>query len=85
MLDALVNASPSHLVFPRVHAEGNEPEYKADSEYPPWVFKLMEDKPLLEDIIMKGVEKVPEEKMQMVFRMASKRQIKADNASRRKE
>jgi hypothetical protein len=66
-------------------AEGPEPEYKAESEYPPWVFSMIEEKPLLEDFIMKGLEKVPNEKMKMVFRMANKRQIKEGNNARRKD
>lgn len=60
-------------------AEGGEPEYKEDSAYPPWVFKLLEEKPLLEDMVMKGIENVPTEQMQTVFRMANKRRIKERN------
>ncbi len=66
-------------------ADGAEPEYKAESEYPPWLFKLLEEKPLLEDYIMKGLENVPEQDMKMVFRMANKRRVKANNDRMRKE
>lgn len=66
-------------------ADGPEPEYKPDSEYPPWVFGLLDEKPLLEDFIMRGMEKVPTDKMKTVFRMANKRRVKASNASMKKE
>lgn len=65
-------------------ADGAEPEYKDDKEYPEWVFKLLEEKPLLEDYVMKGLENVPRERMKSVFRMASKRKIKEANSAREK-
>jgi hypothetical protein len=65
-------------------ADGPEPEYKPDSEYPPWLFQLLEEKPVLEDYVMKGLEKVSDEKMKTVFRMANKRRIKSGNDALRK-
>jgi hypothetical protein len=62
-----------------------EPEYKADSEYPPWLFSLLDEKPMLEDYVMKGLEHVPNDEMKRVFRLANKRKIKEANDSRRKE
>jgi hypothetical protein len=60
--------------------EGPEPEYKADSEYPPWVFKLLEEKPSPEEIVMRGLENVPDEHAKMVFKTANRKRIKARNA-----
>jgi hypothetical protein len=48
------------------------------------VWKLLEDKPLLEDVVMKGLENVPQASMKSVFRMSSKRKIKEANAAREK-
>lgn len=82
----LTHSRQAHSVLMCAHpADGPEPEYQPDSAYPPWVFKLLEEKPLLEDIVMKGMEKVPREQMKSVFRMANKRQIKEANTKRRKE
>lgn len=67
------------------NAEGPEPEYQSDSAYPPWLFKLLEEKPILEDYIMMGLDKVPQEEMKRVYRMANKRRVKAGNDERRKE
>ena len=30
-------------------AEGLDPEYQADDKYPPWLFQLLDEKPMLED------------------------------------
>lgn len=43
--------SPCYLVLHR--ADGPEPEYKPDSEYPDWLWKVLDEKPLLEDYVMK--------------------------------
>ena len=66
--------------------EGPEPEYKPISEYPEWLAKIVDDKPLiLEDYIMRGMENVPEDKVEQVFRTANKRRIKEANAAKRKQ
>jgi hypothetical protein len=66
-------------------ADGGEPEYKADDQYPPWLFKLIDEKPILEDYVMQGLENVPTGEMKRVFRIANKRRIKEYNTSIRKE
>ncbi len=81
----IVSLLPPRLLPPAAAADGPEPEYKADSEYPPWLFKVLDEKPLLEDYIMKGLENVPPAEMKMVQRMISKRGIKAGNNERRKD
>jgi hypothetical protein len=79
-------ASPAQhpVALQRHPADGPEPEYKDDKEYPEWIWKLLDEKPLLEDFVMKGLENVPQDKRKTVFRMASKRKIKEGNASREK-
>jgi len=70
---------------PPPSADGGEPEYKADDQYPPWLFKLIDEKPILEDYVMKGLENVPTGDMKRVFRLANKRRIKEYNTAHRKE
>jgi hypothetical protein len=65
-------------------AEGGEPEYKPDDQYPEWLWTIAAEKPLVEDYIMKGLENVPHKEMKMVIRMINKRRIKDGNDSRRK-
>ena len=65
--------------------EGGEPEYKADSEYPAWVFRLLDEKPLLEDMLMKGLENVPADKAKLVLRGINKRKIKDRNKDSAKD
>jgi len=38
--------------------EGADPELQPDEAYPDWVFRLTEDRPLLEDLVMRGLEHV---------------------------
>ena len=56
-----------------------EPELKPDSEYPAWVFRLTEERPILEDLVMRGLEHVPAKDMKRVFRLANKKRIKESN------
>jgi large subunit ribosomal protein L54 len=59
--------------------EGADPELQPDAAYPEWVFRLTEDRPLLEDLVMRGLEHVEPKDMKRVFRVANKRRIKAAN------
>jgi hypothetical protein len=59
--------------------EGPEPEYKADSEYPPWLFDLLLEKVPAEETMMKGVENMTPAEMKSVIRTVSKRRIKEAN------
>ena len=59
--------------------EGADPELQPDAAYPDWVFRLTEDRPLLEDLVMRGLEHVPEKDMKRVFRLANKQRIKLAN------
>ena len=66
--------------LPRAHirpADGKEPEYGPESAYPPWLFELLADKPILEDHLLKGLENVPKQDMKTVVRMINKARIKA--------
>jgi hypothetical protein len=65
--------------------DGADPEYKPDSEYPPWLFALLEEKPLLEDYVMRGLEHVKGREMKTVARLANKKRILDGNNARRKE
>ena len=81
----ILSIHPPHRLSLSLPPDGAEPEYKADSEYPPWVFSLLDEKPLLEDFVMNGLDKVPPPQMKLVFRMANKRRLKANNAAVKKE
>lgn len=61
--------------------DGQDPEYKPDNEYPPWLFKLLEEKPVAEEIMMKGLENMNRSDMRQVLRSVSKKRIKAKNAT----
>lgn len=59
--------------------EGAEPTYAPDDAYPPWLWTLLDEPPLLEDLAMKGVEKLTQSELKRVIRLASKRRIKEKN------
>jgi len=59
--------------------EGKEPEYRPDNEYPAWLFEITKEKPLLEDLIMKGIENVPADKARAVLKEINKKRIKEHN------
>jgi hypothetical protein len=64
--------------------EGEEPVYRKDEEYPPWLWALLEEKPLLDDLLMKGVENLTQPELKRILRATSKRRIKTSNTSREK-
>ena len=59
--------------------EGDEPVYKPDDAYPPWLWTLLEEPPLLDDLAMKGVENLTQAELKRVIRLASKKRIKTRN------
>ena len=66
-------------------SDGPEPEYKPINEYPEWLEKLVDARPMiLEDYIMRGMENVPDDELKQVFRTANKRRIKEANDAKRK-
>lgn len=65
--------------------EGEEPVYKPDSEYPPWLWKIIEEPPLVDDLLMRGVENLSLEELKRVTRVSSKKRIKASNAVSEKQ
>ena len=64
--------------------EGGEPVYKPDSEYPPWVWQLLEEPPLPEDLLMMGVEHMSEKEMKYVKRAANKDRLATNNENTEK-
>jgi hypothetical protein len=59
--------------------EGDEPTYQPDAAYPPWLWTLLDEPPLLEDLAMKGVERLTQPELKRVIRLASKKKIKTRN------
>ncbi len=59
--------------------EGDEPVYKPDDAYPPWLWTLLNEPPLLDDLAMRGVEKLSQPELKRVIRLTSKKRIKQRN------
>ena len=64
--------------------EGPEPEYQPDRAYPPWLARLLDEKPLVEDVLMRGVENLTQPEMKLVIRATRKHRIKTSNAASEK-
>ena len=59
--------------------EGPEPAYKPDGEYPPWLFKLLEDPPMAAELLMSGVENLSQQELKAVRRRANKDRLLNSN------
>lgn len=64
--------------------EGGEPVYRPDAEYPPWVWQLLEEPPLPEDLLMMGVEHMSAKEMKYVKRAANKDRLATNNENSEK-
>ena len=64
--------------------DGVDPPLQAESEYPPWLFALLEDKPILADHLQKGLAHVPDSELKSVIRQINRKRIKDGNDLRRK-
>ena len=64
--------------------EGGEPVYKPDAEYPPWVWQLLEEPPLPEDLLIMGVEHMSAKEMKYVKRAANKDRLATNNENSEK-
>jgi predicted Rossmann fold nucleotide-binding protein DprA/Smf involved in DNA uptake len=65
--------------------EGEEPVYKSDSEYPSWLWKITEEPPLVDDLLMRGVENLSLEELKRVARVSSKKRIRSMNIASEKQ
>ena len=64
--------------------EGPEPTYKADKEYPEWLFKLLEDPPMAAELLMRGVEHMSQKELKTVRRRANKDRLLNNNMNTEK-
>jgi hypothetical protein len=64
--------------------EGPQPEYAPDAAYPPWLWRLLDEVPTVEDVLTAGVDGLtPREKRALAKRLR-RRDIKAGNSVRGK-
>ena len=65
--------------------EGPEPTYKADKEYPAWLFKLLDDPPMAAELLMRGVENLSLAELKAVRRRANKDRLLTTNMNTEKQ
>ena len=77
--------NPQPLAF--ICYAGTDPPLSAPDSgaYPPWLFELLEDKPILADHLQKGLENVPAADLKSVIRQINRKRIKDGNDVRRKK
>ncbi len=66
---------------------GTDPPLSAPDSgaYPPWLFELLDDKPILADHLQKGLENVAAADLKSVIRQINRKRIKDGNDVRRKK
>uniref|UniRef100_A0A7S1DTT5 Large ribosomal subunit protein mL54 n=1 Tax=Hemiselmis andersenii TaxID=464988 RepID=A0A7S1DTT5_HEMAN len=69
--------------------DGKDPVYKEESEYPEWLFKLLDPKPTLRELNIKFDEEGPEalstQEYQRMLRLMNRGRIKEHNMAKSKK
>ncbi|BBM97443.1 large subunit ribosomal protein L54 [Marchantia polymorpha subsp. ruderalis] len=64
---------------------GADPPILEDSEYPPWVFNLLDKRPALSELERRDPESLDEKEIMRLLKLDNRRRIKENNAVRSKE
>eukprot|EP01138_Halocafeteria_seosinensis_P004195 gb/GECG01004290.1/.p1 GENE.gb/GECG01004290.1/~~gb/GECG01004290.1/.p1 ORF type:complete len:150 (+),score=16.75 gb/GECG01004290.1/:1-450(+) len=67
-----------------LYKDGEEPEYKADSEYPAWLWNINKDKRTVEEVVREGVEHLTPREQRNVFKRLRRDQVKKRNTENKK-
>eukprot|EP00741_Cyanophora_paradoxa_P009345 tig00000144_g9053.t1 len=61
---------------------GSDPQVKPDSEYPEWLFHLLDVRPTIKELNRIPVEERTEEQDHRLWRLSNRKKIKTDNETR---
>lgn len=77
-------AAADGVVPINIMKEGADPELKDESEYPEWLWEVLEEKPSLMDLALKGADKLTPEEAKLLISMVSTAAIKESNLANKK-
>ncbi|GKA86444.1 54S ribosomal protein L37, mitochondrial-like protein [Tanacetum coccineum] len=72
------------VVGANILKEGADPKILADSEYPDWLFHLLDKKPALSELRRKSIESLPYEDLKRFVKLDNRARIKENNSVRAK-
>ncbi|KVI00111.1 Ribosomal protein L37, mitochondrial, partial [Cynara cardunculus var. scolymus] len=72
------------VVGANILKEGTDPKILADSEYPEWLFHLLDKKPALSELRRKNIETLPYEDLKRFVKLDNRSRIKENNSTRAK-
>nr|KAJ0216144.1 hypothetical protein LSAT_V11C300105710 [Lactuca sativa] len=72
------------VVGANILKEGTDPKILADSEYPEWLWHLLDKKPALSELRRKNIETLPYEDLKRFVKLDNRSRIKENNTTRAK-
>ncbi|XP_042502574.1 54S ribosomal protein L37, mitochondrial-like [Macadamia integrifolia] len=72
------------VVGANILKDGADPKLMADSEYPDWLWHLLDKKPALSELRRKNVETLPYEELKRFVKLDNRARIKDNNSLRAK-
>ncbi|XP_019154901.1 PREDICTED: 54S ribosomal protein L37, mitochondrial-like [Ipomoea nil] len=74
----------STVVGANILKDGTDPKVLADSEYPEWLWHLLDKKPALSELRRKDLETLPYEDLKRFVKLDNRARIKENNSVRAK-
>lgn len=75
----------ARFVPTNIYKEGQHAELKDPSEYPPWLFKLLDVQPTLGELERAGFDNLELEQQRRLLTLANRRIVKTNNANKAKK
>lgn len=75
----------TRFVPTNIYKEGQHAELKDPSEYPPWLFKLLDVQPTLGELERSGFDNLELEQQRRLLTLANRRLVKGNNANKSKK
>ncbi|MED6168670.1 hypothetical protein PIB30_013653 [Stylosanthes scabra] len=74
----------STVVGANILKEGSDPKIQPDSEYPDWLWHLLDKRPALSELRRKDIQKLPYEDLKRFVKLDNRARIKENNSLKSK-
>jgi large subunit ribosomal protein L54 len=75
----------TRFVPTNIYKEGSHPELKPESDYPEWLFTLLDVKPTLGELERQGFDNLDIDDQRRLLSLANRKFIKSNNAAKSKK